>query len=95
MKQIESITIRVTEAQNKKIAKKAEKAGLSKSEYIRKKALNGTERIRSSKEDRARTAALFQIALNELEKELQIRGDDVLIGMLKELQEAGDDVWKL
>lgn len=90
-----SVNARCTEEQRNTIDKKAEKCGLSRSEYLLKMACNGTSRVQKTKEDMARCNACFQSGLNELEVMIMDTGDQKLIEKVKELQKAEDVRWRL
>lgn len=89
------ITVRCTEKQKNMIDKGAKKSGMSTSEYVLKKALNGTGRLRSTKEDMAICNARFQVKLNELIRLVMETQNQQLVEKVKEIQEAEDMRWKL
>lgn len=94
-KKDQSINIRCTKSQKATVEQKAEKSGVSLSDYVLKKALNANGRIKSTKEDMARCNARFQLKLNELEQMLVNIGDCELLEKVKELQKAEDARWRL
>ena len=85
----------------KKIMNKAEKAGLSISEYALRSMLNGRSRVRKVKEESARQIVQLQQSLNLIESETKkgmIQGitgmEDIYEGII-EIQEEVDGLWNL
>jgi hypothetical protein len=68
MKKEKTITrsVRWTPKEDEKLEKKAEKAGMSMSEYIRRAALNSRTRVRKVPEEKARLMTQTQVCINEL-----------------------------
>lgn len=67
MKKEKTITrsVRWTPEEDEKLEKKAKKAGMSMSEYIRRAALNSRTRVRKVPEEKARLMTQTQVCLNE------------------------------
>ena len=61
-----TISVRCTPKENKEFKKKAEKAGVSVSECIRRAALNSRTRVRKVSEEKARLITQTQVCLDEL-----------------------------
>lgn len=94
-KKDQSINIRCTKKQKATVELKAEKSGVSISDYVLKKALNSNGKIKSTKEDMARCNAYFQLKLNELERMVMDNGNLEVLEKVKEIQKAEDARWKL
>lgn len=101
MKKSCRINVRCTEEQMKKITNKANKAGLSISEYALKSMLNGRSRVRKVKEENVRQIVQLQQSLNFIENKTQKGMDQGIEEMeaiyegIIELQEGVDGLWNL
>lgn len=87
-----TITIRCTEKEKDMIQKKADKAGMTISQYMKRSAANTRTRIRSVNEDMARHLVELQNDVTALEREQDEGSRKKRIG---EIQEAVDELWKL
>ncbi len=87
-----TITIRCTEKEKDMIQKKADKAEMTISQYMKQSAVNSRTRIRSVKGDMARHLVELQNDVTALELEQDEKTRKKWIG---EMQEAVDEIWKL
>lgn len=87
-----TITIRCTEKEKDMIQKKADKAGMTISQYMKRSAVNSRTRIRRVNEDMVRHLVEIQNDVTALEREQNEESRKNRIG---EIQEAVDELWKL
>lgn len=92
---------RCTVQQRKEIEKKADKAGISVSEYLLKSTLNSKTRISTNSKDMARTITQLQKELNDVEVDLKklkagcLNDVEEPLNRLAEAQERLEELWRL
>lgn len=99
MKKEKVIHVRCTDEQKKTIESRADKAGLTVSEYALRCSINSRTRIRSSSKDAARTITQCQVYVNEACLEVKNCQDgnstSGILSKLNEIQEGLDEIWRL
>lgn len=101
MKKNSVIHARCTQQQKLKIEKRAEKAGLTSSEYVIMCAMNGRPKGNSGRKDMIRTVTQFQKSINDMEFEVEKLKNDGkivpgnIVTQLCEIQEGVDELWLL
>ncbi len=99
MKKEKTITrsVRWTPEEDEKLEKKAEKAGMSMSEYIRRAALNSRTRVRKVPEEKARLITQTQVCLNELliMEENENEPYEAKKIKIEEIREGMNEIWTL
>lgn len=97
MKKDKSLTVRYSGNEMEKIKRKAEKAGMTMSEYARQASLNSRTRVRKVPEEKARLITQTQASLGELlvMEKSGSESFEVKILKIKEIQEGMDGIWTL
>lgn len=97
MNKIITISIRCTSKENEAIKKKAGKAGMTTSEYVRLAALNSRTRVRKIPEEKARKITQTQASLNDLivMEEDGSKSSEAIKLKIKEIQEGMNSIWTL
>ena len=101
MKKNTVIHARCTNEQRQIIKERADKAGLTLSEYVIKSALHSRTRISSVGKDMTRTITQFQVCINNMQVELKKMQstEKIELGSLEKniiaAQEGLDELWRL
>lgn len=101
MKKDTVIHARCTNEQRKTIEKRADKAGMTLSEYVIKSALQSRTRISNAGKDMSRTITQFQVSINNMEMGLKKMKSTEKIELrclendIKAVQEGLDELWRL
>lgn len=101
MKKNTVIHARCTDEEKNRIEKRAEKAGLTSSEYIVQSVLKSRTRLSSAGKDMTRTITQFQAGINEIALDIEkmstvgLKNIDNLKEKIEEVQEGLDELWRL
>lgn len=101
MKKDVIIHARCTAEQKQALERRADKSGMSLSEYIVKCASNSRTRISNTSKDMTRTITQFQICINNMSTDLgKIETEKKIeVGSMKkninDIQEGLDELWRL
>lgn len=101
MKKDTFIHVRCKNEEKIDIEKRACKAGLTTSEYVKKCSLKSRTRISSAGKDMTRTITQFQAGINEIALDIEkmntvgLKNIDNLKEKIEEVQEGLDELWRL
>lgn len=90
-----TLKIRCTDNQKCEIQQKAEKVGMTMSEYVIQTSLKSRNRIRTPKKDWINGITELQVAINALENEIGDRNDKVIDDHLTQIRERMDHLWHI
>ncbi|MCD7996969.1 MAG: hypothetical protein LUH21_07010 [Clostridiales bacterium] len=90
-----TLKIRCTYNQKCEIQHRAEKSGMTMSEYVIQTSLKSRNRIRTPKKDLINAITEVQISFNVLEHEIDDRNEEKIEEQLVQIRERLDHLWRI